>query len=168
MRDTKDFRERFNRWKKGDKVYDAGRPLQGFGDGKDEYIPRDQWAVDPVTGNTQMSNGRHGAVVLPELTVRPNHIRSAFNGYDIWRPVHKALEGFDQLLGRGIQAVAGEKGAQAVGQYVFPYLSPSRYVGWATSGYAPHRPENPGLGREELNEMFDLGTGLGLYNTQQK
>lgn len=80
-RDTKDFRERFNRWKKGDKVYDAGRPLQGFDGGKDEYIPRDQWAVDPITGNTQMSDGRQGSVVLPEVTVQgkdPNPIRAAY------------------------------------------------------------------------------------------
>lgn len=35
-RDVNAFRERFNRWKNGEQVYDKGRPITGFEDGKDD------------------------------------------------------------------------------------------------------------------------------------
>ena len=35
MRDNKAFRERFQRWKSGQKVYDAGKPIEHYGDGRE-------------------------------------------------------------------------------------------------------------------------------------
>ena len=43
-------------------------------------------------------------------------------------------------------------------KYVLPYIMPSRWVGWARTGYAPHREENTGLGDENLNLMFDVAS----------
>lgn len=47
---------------------------------KIEYV--DDVKVDPVTGEAIMSDNTRGSVILPELTVRPQHLtKSAFDGY---------------------------------------------------------------------------------------
>ena len=42
-RDPIDFRERFNRWKQGEQVYENGRPLPEYQDGKENKVDWKRW-----------------------------------------------------------------------------------------------------------------------------
>lgn len=105
--------------------------------------------------------------------------RSAFNGNDILYPIKK---GFDVVskglysLGQGIERAASQTSpygsirptnpnwmeaptplTDATFQYVLPTMMPSRWVGTIRTGKAPWNPENPGLGDEDTNLLFDIG-----------
>lgn len=73
-------------------------------------------------------------------------------GYDT--PSHVA-DATEQAIGQGGTWLL----TNPVSQALFSYLTPSKYAGWAATGYMPHDERNTGFGDESTNLLFDLGIG---------
>ena len=46
-KDATEFRQRFQRWKAGEQVYDKGRPMPHYAEGEDAYYGNNR--IEPIT-----------------------------------------------------------------------------------------------------------------------
>lgn len=150
-RDNKAFKERFARWKNGEKVYEHGRPLPKYEDGKQRYVLAESGnpvkfdeqgnLVDQVTGQTGTMY-QEGPIVTPKRydaygsTYDPKAITD-FTGFipgvgDIEQGF-MAKDAFDRgnyleagLLGGALLLPnVLEKPLKYVGKKAFPYIMPA-------------------------------------------
>lgn len=138
-----------------------------------------------ATGNKELVVTPKGNKIVDKDKVRENNKkamsqhRSAFNGSDILYPVKKGFEVIGKglySLGQGVERAVSQTSpygsirptnpnwmeaptpiTDATFQYVLPTMAPSRWVGTIRTGKAPWNPENPGLGDEDTNLLFDIG-----------
>lgn len=134
-----------------------------------------------ATGDNEVVVTPNGATSQPATKDEgyKSEYRSAFHGNDIMYPVKKTFEWIGSGLyntGQALERAASQVSpygsirptnqnwaeaptpvTDATFQYVLPTMAPSRWVGTLRTGMAPWNPENPGLGNEDVNLLFDLG-----------
>lgn len=169
MKDTKDFQERYNRWKNGERYWDIrGVELPKYDTGKYVTFEKDDGSVYNVNPNVASSS--EITVTTPEVEIvgkKPN-----FYGGSAFRP-NEAIHLFDKLIGntvgRVMQPITKIPGAMPV----LRTLTPSNWVGTIRTGVAPWSENNPGFGTSEndqaLNSLFNYGVSpamskLPIYN----
>lgn len=157
MKDTKDFQERYNRWKNGERYWDIrGVELPKYDTGKYVTVEKDDGSVYNV--NPNVANSSEITVTTPEVVVygkNPN-----FYGGSAFRP-NEAIHLLDGLMGntigKVIQPVTKIPGAIPV----LRTLTPSNWVGTIRTGAAPWSENNEGFGTSEndqaLNSLFNYG-----------
>lgn len=157
MKDTKDFQERYNRWKNGERYWDIrGVELPKYDTGKYVTVEKDDGSVYNV--NPNVVNSSEITVTTPEVVVygkNPN-----FQGGSAFRP-NEAIHLLDGLMGntigKVIQPVTKIPGAIPV----LRTLTPSNWVGTIRTGAAPWSENNEGFGTSEndqaLNSLFNYG-----------
>lgn len=172
MKDVKDFQERYNRWKNGERYWDIrGVKLPKYDTGKYVTVEKDDGSVYNV--NPNVANSSEITVTTPEVVVygkNPN-----FYGGSAFRP-NEAIHLFDKLIGNTVgklmQPITKIPGAMPV----LRTLTPSNWVGTIRTGVAPWNENNEGFGTSEndqaLNSLFNYGvspalgklpTGNGLF-----
>jgi hypothetical protein len=101
MKDTKDFQERYNRWKNGERYWDIrGVELPKYDTGKYVTVEKDNGFVYNV--NPNVANAKEITVTTPEVVVygkNPN-----FYGGSAFRP-NEAIHLFDKLMGNTVGRV---------------------------------------------------------------
>ena len=101
MKDTKDFQERYNRWKNGERYWDIrGIELPKYDTGKYITVEKDDGSVYNV--NPNVANSSEITVTTPEVVVygkNPN-----FYGGSAFRP-NEAIHLFDKLIGNTVGRV---------------------------------------------------------------
>lgn len=128
---------------------------------KPKILINGKWVDLESRGNGQFTaNGRTFKAEQPKPRKKINASKYTQNSYYHPEDVAKVIELPFTAAGYALNHVLGEDNAQKVGN-VLSYLMPSRYIGWARSGYMPHDPRNPGIenGRPEergLNLLTDL------------
>lgn len=160
MKDTKDFQERYNRWKNGERYWNIrGVELPKYDTGKYVTVEKDDGSVYNV--NPNVANSSEITVTTPQVEVvgkNPN-----FYGGSAFRP-NEAIHLFDKLMGntvgRVIQPVTKIPGALPI----LRTLTPSNWVGTIRTGVAPWSENNPGFGTSEndqaLNSLFNYGMSV--------
>ncbi len=160
MKDTKDFQERYNRWKNGERYWDIrGVELPKYDTGKYVTVEKDNGFVYNV--NPNVANAKEITVTTPEVVVygkNPN-----FYGGSAFRP-NEAIHLFDKLMGntvgRVMQPITKIPGAMPV----LRTLTPSNWVGTIRTGVAPWSENNEGFGTSEndqaLNSLFNYGMSI--------
>ena len=162
MKDTKDFQERYNRWKNGERYWDIrGVELPKYDTGKYITVEKDDGSVYNV--NPNVANSSEITVTTPEVEVvgkNPN-----FYGGSAFRP-NETIHLFDKLIGntvgRVMQPITKIPGAMPV----LRTLTPSNWVGTIRTGAAPWSENNPGFGTSEndqaLNSLFNWGVSPAM------
>lgn len=162
MKDTKNFQERYNRWKNGERYWDIrGVELPKYNTGKYITVEKDDGSVYNV--NPNVANSSEITVTTPEVEVvgkNPN-----FYGGSAFRP-NEAIHLFDKLMGntvgRVMQPITKIPGVMPV----LRTLTPSNWVGTIRTGVAPWSENNPGFGTSEndqaLNSLFNWGVSPAM------
>ncbi len=157
MKDTKDFQERYNRWKNGERYWDIRCvELPKYDTGKYVTVEKDDGSIYNV--NPNVVDSKEITVTTPEVEIvgkKPN-----FYGGSAFKP-NEAIHLFDKLMGntvgRVMQPITKIPGAMPV----LRTLTPSNWVGTIRTGVAPWSENNPGFGTSEndqaLNSLFNYG-----------
>ena len=160
MKDTKDFQERYNRWKNGERYWDIrGVELPKYDTGKYVTVKRDDGSVYDV--NPNVADSQEITVTTPEVEVVGKNLN--FYGGSAFRP-NEAIHLLDGLMGntigKVIQPVTKIPGAMPI----LRTLTPSNWVGTIRTGAAPWSESNPGFGTSEndqaLNSLFNYGMSV--------
>ena len=162
MKYTKDFQERYNRWKNGERYWDIrGIELPKYDTGKYVTVEKDDGSVYNV--NPNVVDSQEITVTTPDVEIvdkKPN-----FYGGSAFRP-NEAIHLFDKLIGntvgRVMQPITKIPGATPV----LRTLTPSNWVGTIRTGVAPWSENNPGFGTSEndqaLNSLFNWGVSPAM------
>lgn len=163
MKNIKDFQERYNRWKNGERYWDIrGIELPKYNDGKYVTIKRDNGTVYNV--NPNVVNSSEITVTTPEVVVtgkNPN-----FYGESAFRP-NEAVNLLDKLIGNTVGKVIKPVTKIPGVLPVLRTITPSNWVGTIRTGIAPWNENNPGFGTSEnnqaLNSLFNYGISIAPF-----
>ncbi len=156
MKDTKDFQERYNRWKNGERYWDIrGIDLPQYDSANKNTITTDDGSVFNV--DPSAIGARNLEVTTPEVQVigkKQYPYQSAFNPYALTEGIQYAL---GNTVGKVMEPISKIPGAMPV----LRTLTPSNWVGTLRTGIPMWDEENPGFGDsygdKQLNLLFDLG-----------